>query len=58
MQRLAQEGYDVQFVAPEADGHLNVDKMLELVDKNTILVAAMQVNKPAPPWMWPAWPLG
>ena len=43
MQRLAQEGYDVQFVAPEADGHLNVDKMLELVDKNTILVAAMQV---------------
>ena len=44
MQRLAQEGYDVQFVAPEADGHLNVDKMLELVYKNTILVAAMQVN--------------
>ena len=44
MQRLAQEGYDVQFVAPEADGHLNVDKMLELVDKNTILVAALQVN--------------
>ena len=44
MQRLAQEGYDVQFVAPEADGHLNVNKMLELVDKNTILVAAMQVN--------------
>lgn len=44
MQRLAQEGYDVQFVAPEADSHLNVDKMLELVDKNTILVAAMQVN--------------
>ena len=44
MQRLAQEGYDVQFVAPEADGHLNVDRMLEMVDKNTILVAAMQVN--------------
>ena len=44
MQHLAQEGYDVQFVAPEADGHLNVDRMLELVDKNTILVAAMQVN--------------
>ena len=44
MQRLAQEGYDVQFVAPEADGHLNVDRMLELVDKNTILVAAMLVN--------------
>ena len=44
VQRLAQEGYDVQFVAPEADGHLNVDRMLELVDKNTILVAAMQVN--------------
>ena len=44
MQRLAQEGYDVQFVAPEADGHLNVDRMLELVDRNTILVAAMQVN--------------
>ncbi|MBQ8647565.1 MAG: cysteine desulfurase [Oscillospiraceae bacterium] len=44
LERLAKEGYDVQFVAPGQDGHVDVDRMLELVDKNTILVAAMQVN--------------
>ena len=42
--RLRDEGYDVVFVAPEQDGTLNVDKMLEQVNKNTILVACMLVN--------------
>ena len=42
--RLRDDGYDVVFVAPEADGTLNVDKMLEQVNKNTILVACMLVN--------------
>lgn len=44
MEALAKEGFDVQVVAPERDGTLNIDKMLELVDKNTILVACMAVN--------------
>ena len=44
LERLTQEGYDVRFVAPGPDGHVDVDRMLELVDKNTVLVAAMQVN--------------
>ncbi len=42
--RLRDEGYDVVFVAPEADGTLDVNKMLEQVNKNTILVACMMVN--------------
>lgn len=42
--RLREEGYDVVFVAPEADGTLNVDKMLAEVNKNTILVSCMLVN--------------
>ena len=44
MAQLAREGFDVQVVNPEKDGHLDVNKMLDLVDKNTILVACMAVN--------------
>ena len=44
MAQLAREGFDVQVVNPERDGHLDVQKMLDLVDKNTILVACMAVN--------------
>ena len=39
LRRLAQEGFDVQFVAPSEDGRLDLDRMLALVNKNTILVA-------------------
>ena len=41
---LAKQGYDVTMVAPRADGTLDIDAMLERVDKNTILVACMMVN--------------
>lgn len=42
--RLAAQGYEVVFVAPHADGTLNIDELLAQVDKNTILVACMLVN--------------
>ena len=44
MEQLARQGYEVVFVDPEPDGHLNIDKMLAAVDKNTILAACMMVN--------------
>ena len=44
LERLATLGYDVAVVAPKADGTLDIDQMLERVDKNTILVACMMVN--------------
>ena len=44
LERLAALGYDVTVVAPKADGTLDIDQMLERVDKNTILVACMMVN--------------
>ena len=44
LERLAALGYDVAVVAPQADGTLDIDQMLERVDKNTILVACMMVN--------------
>jgi cysteine desulfurase len=44
MERLAEKGYEVVTIDPEPDGHLNIDKMLDAVDKNTILVACMMVN--------------
>ena len=44
LERLAKLGYDVTVVAPRADGTLDIDAMLERVDKNTILVACMMVN--------------
>ena len=44
LRRLAEEGFEVLEVAPEKDGHLNVEKMAELVNKSTILVACMLVN--------------
>jgi len=37
-------GYDVTVVAPNPDGTLDINKMLDAVDKNTILVACMMVN--------------
>lgn len=42
--RLREDGYDVVFVAPNVDGTLDINKMLEQVNKNTILVACMLVN--------------
>ena len=44
LERLAAMGYDVTVVDPGPDGTLDIDRMLEHVDKNTILVACMMVN--------------
>ena len=44
LERLAAMGYDVTVVAPNPDGTLDINKMLDAVDKNTILVACMMVN--------------
>lgn len=41
---LAQQGMEVVEILPEADGTLDIDKMLDAVDKTTVLVACMAVN--------------
>lgn len=42
--RLAQQGFEVIWVAPGPDGHIDPEKFAQQVDKNTILAACMQVN--------------
>ena len=44
LERLAAQGYNVTVVKPQADGTLDINKMLDAVDKNPILVACMMVN--------------
>ena len=44
LEELAKQGYDVTVIKPRPDGTLDMDRMLEHVDKNTILVACMMVN--------------
>ncbi len=44
IEQLGKEGYEVIVVNPEADGHLDINKILAQVDKSTILVACMLVN--------------
>lgn len=41
---LRDRGFDVAEVAPGADGRLDVQKLIDIVDKNTVLVACMAVN--------------
>lgn len=41
---LRERGFDVSEVAPGADGRLDVQKLIDAVDKNTVLVACMAVN--------------
>lgn len=41
---LRDRGFDVSEVAPGADGRLDVQKLIDAVDKNTVLVACMAVN--------------
>ena len=36
LERLAAQGYNVTVVKPQADGTLDINKMLDAVDKNTI----------------------
>ena len=44
LEELTKQGYNVTVVKPRPDGTLNINEMLEHVDKNTILVACMMVN--------------
>jgi cysteine desulfurase len=44
MQRLREQGFDVVTVDPRADGTLDINAMLEQVNRSTILVACMMVN--------------
>ena len=44
LEQLASSGWRVVFVPPEADGSFDVDRMLNEVDRSTILVACMMVN--------------
>lgn len=41
---LKNEGFQVVEILPEADGHLDVQKFLAAVDKNTVLASCMGVN--------------
>lgn len=41
---LKNEGFNVVEILPEADGHLDVEKFLTAVDKNTVLASCMAVN--------------
>lgn len=41
---LRDRGFNVVEVAPGADGRLDVQKLIDAVDKNTVLVACMAVN--------------
>ncbi len=41
---LKNEGFNVVEILPEADGHLDVNKFLAAVDKNTVLASCMAVN--------------
>lgn len=44
LERLAGEGWHLEFVPPAADGQLPLDEILNRVDKTTALVTCMQVN--------------
>lgn len=44
LERLAKQGFDVTFVDPQPDGRLDIGRMLEHVNRSTILVACMLVN--------------
>ena len=44
LEQLADSGWQVVFVPPAADGSFDVDRMLEQVDRSTILVSCMMVN--------------
>lgn len=41
---LQEEGFTVAEIMPEADGHIDTQKFLREIDKNTVLAACMAVN--------------
>ncbi len=44
MEQLEKEGFAVEYVAPEMDGNIPVEKFEQAIDANTILVSVMAVN--------------
>ena len=44
LERLAAQGWEVAFVPPAADGSLDVARILERIDRGTVLVSCMMVN--------------
>ena len=44
LQRLSEEGFQVEVVNPGENGQLDVEEFASHIDKNTILAACMQVN--------------
>ena len=43
-QRLEEEGYQVSYLPVDKNGFVNLDKLVELIRKDTILVSVMHVN--------------
>jgi cysteine desulfurase len=41
---LASEGFEVDFIAPDESGRINVDQVLKLIRDDTLLVSIMHVN--------------
>ncbi len=41
---LSEQGFEVTYIKPEADGNLSAEKVLAAIDKKTILVSVMLVN--------------
>ena len=44
MKKLSGEGFDVVFIAPDKEGHIDPRKVIDAVDNKTILVSVMLVN--------------
>ncbi len=44
LERLAEQGWQVVFLPPRADGSFDVDDLLAQIDRSTVLTACMMVN--------------
>ena len=44
MKHLEENGFEVTYIAPEADGHILAEKFISAIDEKTILVSVMLVN--------------
>ena len=44
MKKLSEEGFDVVFISPDKEGHIDPRKVIDAVDNKTILVSIMLVN--------------
>jgi len=44
VKQLANEGFDVEIISPEASGRVSIDSILSIVREDTLLVTVMHVN--------------